>query len=320
MTAGGALLEVEDLAVAFGAERVVDRVGFHVRAGEVVCLVGESGSGKSVTALSLMRLLDSDARVEGGSVRLDGRELSALSEQAMRTLRGKEMSMVFQEPMSSLNPLFRVGFQVAEVLTEHFGTSRREADAEAVRILGRVGIPSPEERARSYPHELSGGMRQRVMIAMALACKPKLLLADEPTTALDVSIQAEILRLLREMCEELGTAVLLITHDMGVVAAMADRVLVMYAGQVVEQGEVAAVFNQPQHPYTKQLLSCAPKLSAPVARLPAIVGSAPRTGELETGCRFHPRCQEAVDACRVTMPELVSDVRCLVAESHRDGR
>jgi oligopeptide/dipeptide ABC transporter ATP-binding protein len=304
------LLEVHGLSVSFGAARAVDGIDFFVERGEIVGVVGESGSGKSLTALALMGLLPSSARREG-RVLWSGRELT---EPEVRRVRGREIGMVFQEPMSSLNPVYTVGFQVAEVLEEHEGLSRKEAWARAVELLDAVGIPAPAARARSYPHEISGGMRQRVMIAMATACRPKLLIADEPTTALDVTIQAQILALLRELKTELGMAILLVSHDMGVIASMADRVLVMYAGSIVETGGVARIFESPRHPYTRLLLSSIPRIDARRTRLDAIPGTAPTPHARPSGCAFHPRCPERLLRCETELPRLRDGVSCWLSE------
>jgi oligopeptide/dipeptide ABC transporter ATP-binding protein len=308
VSGGPALLAVRELAVSFGTLRgrlrVLDGLSFEVAPGEVVGLVGESGSGKSVTALAVMRLLGEQGAIDGGRVLLGGRDLTALPEREMLGVRGAEIGMIFQEPMTSLNPVFSVGFQVAEVLQEHRGLSRAAARARAAELLGEVGLPDPARRARDFPHQLSGGMRQRVMIAMAMACRPRLLLADEPTTALDVTIQAQILDLMRRLREEAGTAILLITHDLGVVAGTADRVLVMYAGQVVEAAPAPTLFARPLHPYTRLLLRSIPRVHARRPQLPAIAGAAPSPAAWPAGCRFHPRCPDAVDRCRTEPPGL----------------
>ncbi len=302
MASVGPLLEVDDLTVSFATLRrrltVVEGVSFSVGRGEVVGLVGESGSGKSVTAMSLMRLLGTQGHVERGQVRLGNRDLLSLTDHEMLGVRGQEIAMIFQEPMTSLNPVYTAGFQIAEVLMEHFGQSKREAVARAVELLGMVGIPAPEQRVHDYPHQLSGGMRQRVMIAMAMACQPKLLIADEPTTALDVTIQAQILNLMRDLRARFGTSILLITHDMGVIASMADRVMVMYAGQIVEDGSAEHLFAAPRHPYTRLLLKAIPRVRQKQPILLSIAGSTPSPAAWPSGCRFHPRCPDAVDECR----------------------
>jgi len=304
-----ALLEVEGLRVAFGRppdEQVaVDGVGFALGARETLGIVGESGSGKSMTALAVLGLVPNPpGRIAAGSVRFDGVELVGAGRAALEAIRGDRIGMIFQEPMSALNPVFTVGEQVAETLRVHQDLSRRAARTRAVEMLDRVGIADAGRRAGQYPHELSGGMRQRVMIAAALACRPRLLIADEPTTALDVTIQAQILALLKELQREFGMAVILITHDLGVVAQMVDRVLVMYAGRVVEEGEVERVFAAPSHPYTRLLLESIPSLDHERDRLPAIPGMVPSLSELPPGCRFHPRCPLAMDRCRVASPAL----------------
>ena len=316
------LLEVQDLQTSFdlGGRPVVavDGVGFSVSAGETLAIVGESGSGKSVTALSIMGLLPRRVgRITHGSIRLGTRELTGLDDTEMRGIRGKEIGMIFQEPMTSLNPVHTVGTQIAEVLVEHESLSAADARARAIEMLELVGIPEPSRRVDSYPHEMSGGMRQRAMIAMALACEPSLLIADEPTTALDVTIQAQILDLMDELQERLGMAIIFITHDLGVVAQMARRVVVMYAGQVVETGPVDEIFNRPKMPYTAGLIASIPRLgSSRGQRLRTIPGNVPSISNRPSGCRFGPRCAHASDACRDTAPslEMVSEshqVRCL---------
>jgi len=318
---GAPLLEVRDLRTTFtagdGAPLVaVDGVSFSVGAGETLAIVGESGSGKSVTALSIMRLLPAGVgRIASGTIRLAGRDLTALSEDEMRDVRGRHIGMIFQEPMTSLNPVHTVGAQVAEVVERHEGLTRDRALAHAVEMLALVGIPEPQRRAGSYPHQLSGGMRQRVMIAMALACRPSVLIADEPTTALDVTIQAQMLDLMEDLQARFGMALVFITHDLGVVATIADRVLVMYAGQVVESSEVADLFAQPRMPYTAGLLASIPRLGRVGGRLPAIPGQVPTLAQLPAGCRFSNRCGHVAAACRSTAPALESaspghDVRC----------
>jgi peptide/nickel transport system ATP-binding protein len=323
------LLEVRELMTHFftddGVVRAVDGVSYAVHAGETLAVVGESGSGKSVTALSILRLVATPpGRIVGGSIRFRGRDLLSLSEAEMRAIRGKEISMIFQEPMTSLNPVYTCGEQILEVLVLHEKLSRSAARERAIELLKKVGIPSPEQRVDDYPHQMSGGMRQRVMIAMALACKPALLIADEPTTALDVTIQAQILELLKRLRRELGMAVLLITHDLGVVAETADRVAVMYAGQVVEYCGVRDAFRSTRHPYTAGLLASLPRLGAERDRLRVIPGNVPNPVRFPTGCRFHPRCPIAVERCRVEMPAL-RDVggghlaRCFRAEEIASG-
>jgi oligopeptide/dipeptide ABC transporter ATP-binding protein len=310
-------LRIEDLAVAFdaidGSARVaaVDGVTIDVPAGATVGLVGESGCGKSVTALSILRLLDTPPAHVTGKVLLGAngtqRDLLALPEPALRRVRGKSVAMVFQDPMTSLNPVMTVGAQVAEVVRIHETATRAQAWERAVEMLGLVGIPSARERAKSYPHELSGGMRQRVMIAMALVCHPDVVIADEPTTALDVTIQAQILALLRQKKQEIGMSLLLITHDLGVVAETCDIVYVMYAGQIVESAPVAELFASPRHPYTQGLLASLPEIDGERrARLPQITGAVPRPGEWPKGCRFQDRCPRVIDACRADAPALVA--------------
>ncbi|MBX6367040.1 MAG: ABC transporter ATP-binding protein [Rhodospirillales bacterium] len=304
------LLEVRDLRTSFATEggemRAVDGVSFAIRPGTTLGLVGESGCGKSVTALSIMGLVPQPpGRIAGGEIVFEGEDLLRLPPARLRDLRGNKIAMIFQEPMTSLNPAFTVGDQIAEALERHRGLSRAEAMARAVELLGRVRIPSPESRAHDYPHKLSGGMRQRVMIAMALACDPRLLIADEPTTALDVTIQAQILELLRRLRAEMGMAVLLITHDLGVVAELADEVAVMYLGRIVEKAPVTALFETPHHPYTIGLLGSIPKLHEKETRLAAIEGMVPSPLAPPEGCRFNPRCPFAIERCRREEPPLL---------------
>jgi len=300
-----ALLSVRDLRTWFftdqGVAKAVDGVSFDVRAGETLGIVGESGCGKTVTSLSVLGLLPQPpARVmEGSSVRLRGEELIGSGERRMRALRGNEISMIFQEPMSSLNPVYKIGGQIAESLRLHRGMDRKAARAEAVRLLAEVGLSEPERRVDEYPHQLSGGMRQRVMIAMALSCEPSLLIADEPTTALDVTVQAQILELLAELRGKFGMAVLLITHDLGVVAEVCDRVVVMYAGQIVETGTVYDIFGEPAHPYTRGLLDSLPSVEDPGKRLDSIPGTVPNPIDWPTGCRFRARCPLATEGCEL---------------------
>jgi peptide/nickel transport system ATP-binding protein len=302
------LLEVRDLRTAFplegGEARAVDGVSFALEAGRVLGLVGESGCGKSMTALSLMRLVPPPGRVVGGAVRLEGRELLALPERDMRAVRGAGLAMVFQEPMTSLNPVFTVGSQIAEAVRIHRRVGRRDAWARAVALLGEVGIPEPARRAHDYPHQLSGGMRQRVMIAIAISCEPKVLIADEPTTALDVTIQAEILDLLRALRQRRGMALLLITHDLGVVAEQVDDVAIMYAGRIVEQASVIDVFARPRHPYTRALFRSIPGIAGRRERLETIPGQVPDLRRLPSGCSFRDRCPDAIDACAAQVPPL----------------
>jgi oligopeptide/dipeptide ABC transporter ATP-binding protein len=303
------LLDVRDLTVRFptpsGPVEAVSGVSFTVHPGETLAVVGESGSGKSVSSLAVLGLLGG-GRVTAGSIRFQGEELVGADPERLRRLRGAEIAMIFQNPMSSLDPLFTVGDQVAEALRIHRAISRRDARRRAVELLTEVGLPDPPRRVRSYPHELSGGQQQRVMIAMALACEPALLIADEPTTALDVTVEAQILELLRRMQHDHGTALLFVTHDMGVVAEMADRVLVMYAGRVVEQGAVDDVLRDPRNPYTRALIESIPTPSTPRDRpMPAIAGNVPHPTDLPGGCRFHPRCQSVMDRCATDDPPLV---------------
>ncbi|MBO9579202.1 MAG: ABC transporter ATP-binding protein, partial [Microbacteriaceae bacterium] len=303
------LLSVEDLRVEFVTDRgwttVVSGVSFSVGEGETVALVGESGSGKTVTGLSIMGLLPpKSARIAGGRILFEGRDLTRLREPALRRLRGDRVSMIFQEPMTSLNPAYTVGEQISEVVRKHRGASRRAALARATEMLDLVGIPNASRRVHEYPHEFSGGMRQRVMIAMALACDPRLIIADEPTTALDVTIQAQVLDLMRRLGDELGTAMLFVTHDLGVVAEIADRVVVMYAGEVVETAPVDPVYVRPRHPYTAGLLESLPQVGAEHARLSIIPGRPPEPWAMPRGCRFAPRCRFAVDACTSGHPDL----------------
>jgi len=297
------LLEVDDLSVRFesdeGSVHAVDRVSFSLEAGEVLAMVGESGCGKSVTAMSLLRLLPHSARLSGAA-RFEGRDLLAADEASLRKVRGREISFVFQEPMTSLNPVFTVGRQVGEVLRHHLGLSRAEARDRTLELLELVGIPAPGRRIDEYPHQLSGGMRQRVMIATAIACNPKVLIADEPTTALDVTIQAGILDLMRDIRQRLGTAIILITHDLGVVADVADRVMVMYAGRKVEEAPARELFADPQHPYTTGLLAALPRsgrrsIDEPLQEIPGVV---PSLAQLPDACAFAPRCPRADDECR----------------------
>jgi len=310
MSAGGALLlSARNLTTTFdtpsGRVRAVDGIDLDLRLGEVVCLVGESGSGKSVTGLSLMGLIDPPGQVTCETLDFDGSDLVSLPEAEMDRLRGREMAMIFQEPLSALNPSRRVGDQIAEVLRIHSLAARAAAMDRAVELLGQVGIPDAGSRARSYPHQLSGGQRQRVMIAIACICSPKLIVADEPTTALDVTVQAQVLDLLMDMQARIGSALLFITHDLGVVAEIADRVVVLYAGQVVEEADVADLFGSPAHPYTAGLLASVPNVDAPRRRgiaLPAISGTVPNLLELGPGCRFRDRCGQAHDRCAEAPP------------------
>jgi oligopeptide/dipeptide ABC transporter ATP-binding protein len=311
MMAEAPLLEVSDLRTYFhtdaGTAKAVDGVSFAIRKGEVLGIVGESGCGKSVTSLSIMQLIPRPPGeiLDGSSIRFKGEELVGAGEKRMRALRGNDVAMIFQEPMTSLNPVFPVGDQIGEALRLHRAMNRREAQERAVEMLRLVGIPNPGERAKDYPHQLSGGQRQRVMIGMALGCEPELLIADEPTTALDVTIQAQILDLLAELRSRLGMAVILITHDLGVVAEVCDRVVVMYAGQVVEHGTVEQIFSDPRHPYTEGLLKAVPRLGVRQEKLAVIPGTVPSPIHWPVGCRFHDRCPYGWDKCVTEMPPLL---------------
>ncbi len=306
-----ALVEVDNLTVEFplgsGVGPVLRGVSFTIERRQFVGLAGESGSGKSMTALAMLGLVPAPGRISAGRVLLDGRDLVRASREELRKVRGGRIGMVFQEPMTALNPVFDVGFQIAEVVRAHRRVGQREAAREAVRLLDLVAMPRARERLRDYPHQLSGGQRQRVMIAMALAAQPDLLLADEPTTALDVTIQAQILELLDQLRRDLGLAVLLISHDLGVLAETCERLLVMYAGRIVEEGAVEDVFRQAAHPYTRGLLASLPVIGRPVqrGRLPAIPGQVPEAGDLPRGCAFNPRCPDVMEVCRQREPELV---------------
>jgi oligopeptide/dipeptide ABC transporter ATP-binding protein len=301
------LLAIHDLEVEFRLNgrwvRAVDGVSFSIEPGETLCLVGESGCGKSVTALSIGRLLpEPPARYSGGRIEVEGHDILSMSPRELQRIRGGVVSYVFQEPAAALNPVFRVGSQILETLQIH--RPAKATQAEVVRLLGDVGIPDPERRARSYPHELSGGMQQRVMIAMAIATEPRLLIADEPTTALDVTIQAQILELLKDLKQRLGMAILLITHNLGLVGEIADRVAVMYAGQIVETAPVGSLLHAPAHPYTRALIQSVPELGHPRERLIAIPGTVPMPGTWPAGCRFAPRCPVVQDDCRTLAPSL----------------
>jgi oligopeptide/dipeptide ABC transporter ATP-binding protein len=306
------LLTVDDLRVHLftgqGVVRAVDGVGFSLTAGGSLGIVGESGCGKTMTALALMRLIPSPpARIVSGRIMFDGEDVAALDEARLRELRGDAMAMIYQDPMTTLNPVFSVGEQIAEAVRLHRDASRASALARAVEMLELVGIPDPARCAQSYPHQLSGGMRQRAVIAMALACHPKLLIADEPTTALDVTIQAQVLDLMRRLQRELGTAIILITHDLGVIADLVDTVVVMYAGKVVERAPVRSLFASPRHPYTQGLLRAVPSLETREHRMRTIEGTVPPAFAMPQGCRFHPRCPLARDICHVEEPPVVRD-------------
>jgi oligopeptide/dipeptide ABC transporter ATP-binding protein len=303
------LLEVKNLRTTFytldGVVPAVDGASFEVKPGETVGVVGESGCGKSVTALSIMRLISyPPGKIEGGRILFEGQDLLLKSQEEMRGIRGDKIAMIFQEPMTSLNPVYTIGDQIGEVLEFHRGYTKEQAMERTVSLLNSVGIPEPAKRVAQYPHELSGGMRQRVMIAMALACDPKLLIADEPTTALDVTIQAQILEVMKDVRDRFGTAIILITHDLGVVAEMAQKVVVMYLGRIVEQGSVREIFYNPLHPYTHALLRSIPKLGQKVKRLHVIPGVVPNPMFMPKGCKFHNRCKVATDKCRNEEPGL----------------
>ena len=303
------VIEVDNLSTRFetedGVVKAVDGVSFRVRSGETVCIVGESGCGKSVTAMSLLGLVEgTSGLVTGDRVAFGDRDLLRVSRHELRTIRGHEIAMIFQEPMTSLNPVLTIGEQLMEPLREHLRMSRKAARARAIELIGRVGIPRAEQIFASYPHELSGGMLQRIMIAMAVSCGPQLLIADEPTTALDVTIQAQILDMLRELKDETGMSILLITHDLGVVAEMADYVIVMYSGKIVEEGEVSELFERPRHPYTQGLLRSKPVLGQRAEELYSIPGQVPDPLELTPSCYFHERCAHCMDICTRREPEL----------------
>jgi len=323
-----ALLEVENLQTHFrtpdGVNRAVDGVSFHVDEGETLAIVGESGCGKSVTANSILRLIPEPPGRIAGSIRFQGTDLLKLSDRAMRDIRGNHISMIFQEPMTSLNPVLTVGRQLGETLRLHQGLDKRGAEARAIEMLALVGIPEPRRRVREYPHQMSGGMRQRVMIAMALACTPRLLIADEPTTALDVTIQAQILELMADLKRKVGAAIVLITHDLGVVAEVAERVMVMYAGRKVEEAPVGKLFRSPRHPYTQGLLGAVPKLGSSLTgaetKLAEIPGVVPSLKERIPGCVFAGRCPLATDLCREIAPALETKAAGHVAACHYAAR
>ncbi|MCU6792018.1 ABC transporter ATP-binding protein [Paenibacillus sp. WQ 127069] len=315
------LLEVQGLKTEFKREggnvMAVAGVDFYINKGEVLGLVGESGCGKSVTSLSIMRLLkDTPGRIAGGAVLFEGTDLTKIKEKEMRQFRGNELAMIFQEPMTSLNPVLRIGRQLEEPIMLHMGYGRKRAREHAIHTLTLVGIPRADELVYDFPHQLSGGMRQRVMIAMAMACSPKLLIADEPTTALDVTIQAQILDLMKRLKDEQGMGMLLITHDLGVVAEMCDRVVVMYAGRVVEEASVKDLFATPQHPYTKGLIQSVPKLRQKVRRLDSIPGNVPDLTAMPQGCKFAPRCRDVMERCLTQEPELLT----IEGQSERKSR
>ncbi|KIL40094.1 peptide ABC transporter ATP-binding protein [Gordoniibacillus kamchatkensis] len=323
------LLEIRDLQTHFLTDRgevpAVDGVDLYIRKGEILGVVGESGCGKSVTSLSIMKLIPQPpGKIAGGSIRYKDEELTTAKEKRMKMLRGNEISMIFQEPMTSLNPLLTVGEQIGEAYRLHRKASRKHTRLYTIDMLNRVGIPRPEQIVDEYPHRLSGGMRQRVMIAIALCCEPELLIADEPTTALDVTIQAQILDLMKKLNRETGTAIMLITHDLGVVAEMCSRVAVMYAGKVVEEGPVKDIFRDPRHPYTKGLIRSIPRMDIEQKQLYSIPGNVPSPGSITQGCRFAPRCEHAMDKCHELMPELkLADYdhrsRCWLEQGDAEG-
>lgn len=318
------LLEVSGLCTEFktaaGTIRAVDGISLSVRKGETLGIVGESGCGKSITSLSIMQLLPKRiSRIASGQIRFEGKDMLEMPAKEVRGIRGNRIAMIFQEPMTSLNPVFKIGRQISESARYHLKLGKKEANERAIEMLRKVGIPRPEKIAEQYAHQLSGGMRQRVMIAMAMVCNPQLLIADEPTTALDVTIQAQILDLMRELQEKEGMSILMITHDLGVVAEMCDRVVIMYAGQIVEETDVATLYSNPLHPYTRGLLASLPQLAGDSNRLTSIPGQVPNPANLPAGCRFAPRCPVAVDRCLTERPELVEiqpghTCRCLLQE------
>lgn len=317
------LLQVKNLKTQFktkaGLINAVNGVNFEVNDGEVTAIVGESGSGKSVTALSLMRLIaDPPGKIADGEILFENEDLLKKSRRQIQDIRGSKISMVFQEPMTSLNPIFTIERQICETLIRHKNMTKKDAAYEAVKMLKLVGIPSPEKRMKNYPHQMSGGMRQRVMIAMALICKPKLLIADEPTTALDVTIQAQILDLMIKLKNKLGTSILLITHDLGVVAETADKVIVMYCGKIVEKGSVQEIFEKPLHPYTEGLIKSIPKITDTKEKLYMIEGSVPDPVNLPKGCAFEGRCSKCMNICKIKQPEITKmggrEVRCFIYE------
>ncbi|WP_113156526.1 ABC transporter ATP-binding protein [Nitratireductor sp. OM-1] len=302
------VIDVRELRVEFpgrrGSVTALSDVSLSIKAGEILGVVGESGAGKSMTGLAIQGLLERPGHISGGEIWLSGRRIDQLNDQAMEQIRGREIGAIFQDPLTSLNPLFTVGAQLGETIRQHLPVSKREAKLRAIQLLRDVGIPSPEERVKQYPHQFSGGMRQRVVIALALAASPKLVIADEPTTALDVSIQAQVISLLRKLCKEKQTAVLLVTHDMGVIAEAADRVAVMYAGRLIELGPVEQVLHAPRHPYTQGLMASIPSLDGRVEKLSQIDGSMPRLDAIPIGCAFSPRCSHAGPRCLKERPEL----------------
>lgn len=316
------VLEVKNLQVEFptrhGTLKALDDVSFSIRRGEVLGVVGESGAGKSLTGASIIGLLDPPGRISGGEIYLDGRRIDNLSAAEMRKVRGREIGAIFQDPLTSLNPLYTVGQQIIQTIQTHLRLNNKEAKERAIELLAATGIPAARERIDHYPHQFSGGMRQRVVIALALAANPKLIIADEPTTALDVSIQAQIIDLLKRLCKEQGTSIMLITHDMGVIAETADRVAVMYAGRVFEIGAVKDVIQNALHPYTHGLMRSIPRLDSTLSELEQIPGSMPRLNAIPAGCAFNPRCRESMEKCHVERPDLIAtagrDVACWLHE------
>lgn len=322
------ILDIDELRTSFLTDdeeiKAVDGVSLQLPRGKTLGIVGESGSGKSITALSILRLLDRPGKIVGGEVMFNGRDLTQVSNREIREIRGNEISMIFQEPMTSLNPVYTIGQQISETLQVHEGLSKSKQIKRTIELLDLVGIPSPKERLKQYPHELSGGMRQRVMIAIALACNPDLLIADEPTTALDVTIQAQILELIKGLQEDLGMSVMMITHDLGVVAETCDYVAVMYAGKIVEFQDVKSLFKHPKHPYTVGLMNSIPRHDTDVEELEPIRGTVPSPSDLPKGCRFAPRCPFATDLCREKLPTLDpqddgGEVRCWIYTDEWDG-
>lgn len=323
-TKSDVLLDVKDLNIRFktkkGYVNAVEHLDFQVKKGELLALVGESGCGKSVTSLAVMDLIERPGEVKAEHMVLDGKDLTTIPPKVKRKMRGTEMAMIFQDPLTSLNPLYTIGNQLSEQFLTHIpGCTKQQAKEMSIDIIRKTGIPRPEAVYKSYPHELSGGMRQRIMIAIALSCNPKLLIADEPTTALDVTIQAQILHLMQNLIKDFDTSILFITHDLGVVAEMADRVVVMYTGQIVEEADVYTLFHNPKHPYTQGLLNSTINVQQQEDELEPIAGTVPSLSNLPKGCRFHPRCKYATEACRNTMPSLVEVgpghySRCLLAE------
>lgn len=323
------LLQVKNLRTGFrkddGIQPVVHGVSFHVDEGEIVGIVGESGCGKSVTSLSIMRLLhDTPGEITDGEVIYKGQNLLALPEKKMKHYRGKELSMIFQEPMTSLNPVLTIGKQLRETIQLHLKMSKQQANDHAIKTLESVGIPRAKEIMNEYPHQLSGGMRQRIIIGMQISCNPSLLIADEPTTALDVTIQAQILNLMKNIQQKTNMGILMITHDLGVVAEMCDRVIVMYAGRIVEQSTVEELFENPKHPYTRGLINSVPKIGSNVNRLYSIPGTVPNPSNMPQGCKFAPRCKDVMDICHHQEPELIAEkghsTRCWLYQNHEQGR